>query len=173
MKSLKVALPLALLALLTMILSACASEQYYQSGSENKQTTTQYQDNKKQDEKKPEYQYYVKAASYEAKGHKTYVLTTYEGYTLYYFTDDTPSAPKCTDSCAQTWKPYVYNGSEKITYSSEITGKVDLYKASYGHHVTYNGHYLYTYTGDSAPNQYNGEGVGNKWYTATVDLKPY
>jgi hypothetical protein len=34
--------------------------------------------------------------------------------------------------------------------------------------VTYNGHPLYLYSGDSAPGQANGEDVGGVWYAVTT-----
>ncbi|MBV9257350.1 MAG: hypothetical protein JO215_04975, partial [Ktedonobacteraceae bacterium] len=39
-----------------------------------------------------------------------------------------------------------------------------------GHQLCYNGHPLYTYSGDTSPGQTNGEGIGNKWFVATSDL---
>jgi hypothetical protein len=39
-----------------------------------------------------------------------------------------------------------------------------------GSQVAYNGHPLYTYSGDSAPGQANGEGFGNIWFVAPTTL---
>ena len=35
--------------------------------------------------------------------------------------------------------------------------------------VTYNGHPLYFYAGDSGPHQTNGQGVGGIWYVINTD----
>ena len=39
-----------------------------------------------------------------------------------------------------------------------------------GSQVAYNGHPLYTYSGDSAPLQANGEGFGNVWFVVPTTL---
>ncbi len=44
-------------------------------------------------------------------------------------------------------------------------------KTANGNQVEYNGHLLYTFSGDSGPAQSHGEGVGNKWFVVTTDLK--
>jgi secreted repeat protein with Y-X4-D motif len=39
-----------------------------------------------------------------------------------------------------------------------------------GQQVEYNGHPLYNYSGDTAPGQTNGEGIGGMWFVATTTL---
>src|SRR6266581_1853625 len=39
-----------------------------------------------------------------------------------------------------------------------------------GNQVEYNGHPLYTFSGDSAPGQTNGEGITGMWFVATPNL---
>jgi predicted lipoprotein with Yx(FWY)xxD motif len=39
-----------------------------------------------------------------------------------------------------------------------------------GNQVEYNGHPLYTFSGDTAPGQANGEGVAGMWYVVTPNL---
>ena len=38
--------------------------------------------------------------------------------------------------------------------------------------VTYNGHPLYTYSGDSAAGQANGQGIGGVWFAVTATGTP-
>ena len=38
-----------------------------------------------------------------------------------------------------------------------------------GTHVTYDGHPLYRYSGDTAPGDTNGQGVGSVWFAMTAD----
>jgi predicted lipoprotein with Yx(FWY)xxD motif len=39
-----------------------------------------------------------------------------------------------------------------------------------GNQVEYNGHPLYTYSGDTASGQTTGEGVGGVWHVVTLNL---
>jgi predicted lipoprotein with Yx(FWY)xxD motif len=39
-----------------------------------------------------------------------------------------------------------------------------------GSQVEYNGHPLYTFSGDTAPGQTNGEGLFGMWFVATPNL---
>jgi predicted lipoprotein with Yx(FWY)xxD motif len=41
-----------------------------------------------------------------------------------------------------------------------------------GSQLEYNGHPLYTYSGDTGPGQTNGEGIGGVWHVVTSDLQP-
>ena len=96
------------------------------------------------------------------------ILVDAHGRTLYLFTpDDGMSAPQCTGSCAQTWPPLKASGAPK----AEGSAKQSLLGVEAGQ-VTYNGHPLYLYSGDSAPGQTNGEGVGGIWYVINTDGSP-
>ena len=46
-----------------------------------------------------------------------------------------------------------------------------LVKTANGSQVAYNGHLLYRYAADTAVGQANGQGMGGKWWVASVDLK--
>ena len=94
------------------------------------------------------------------------VLTNPEGRTLYGFAPDTPTASKCTGSCAAYWPPLT--GTPKAGQS--VTGKLGTIKRLGGAaQVTYDGHPLYTYAGDSRPGQANGNNLnlnGGIWHEA-------
>jgi predicted lipoprotein with Yx(FWY)xxD motif len=94
----------------------------------------------------------------------TTVLTNAKGFTLYSFAPDTPAASKCYGSCAAYWPPVT--GSPAA--SSALPGKVGTIKRTDGsEQLTYNGHPLYTYIGDSAPGQANGNNLnlnGGLWH---------
>jgi predicted lipoprotein with Yx(FWY)xxD motif len=154
--------------LLAMTLAACTPEQGYNT---NTQSTTEV---KKEDAKiTPEptkNDDYVKTTEITHEGKKKTILSDYRGHTLYYFTEDTQAEVKCTGACAQAWPPYVYKGEGTIKHTTTISGKLGYVKKEYGQHVTYNGHYLYTFSGDIAPGEYKGEGKEGKWYVAGNDL---
>ena len=94
----------------------------------------------------------------------TVVLTTAKGFTVYSFAPDTPTMSKCYGGCAAYWPPVT--GS--TTASSGLPGKVGtITRADGSHQLTYNGHPLYTYIGDSAPGQARGNNLnlnGGLWH---------
>src|SRR5580692_5128692 len=95
-------------------------------------------------------------------GGKT-VLTNGKGFTLYSFAPDTPTTSKCYGTCAAYWPPAI--GSSAA--GSGLPGKTTTIKRTDGSlQLTYNGHPLYTYVGDSAPGQASGNNVnlnGGLW----------
>ncbi len=98
------------------------------------------------------------------------VLTDTQGKALYYFTPDTSQKTACTGSCAETWPPLLFSGSGKVSAAANLPGKLAIYKNANGNQVIYNNHPLYTFSGDAAAGQVNGQGIGGKWFVATPDL---
>jgi predicted lipoprotein with Yx(FWY)xxD motif len=103
------------------------------------------------------------------KGKATTVLTNMQGETLYYFTPDTPTTSNCTGGCAGTWPPLLL-ASGTPTSASPLPGKLTVVMDANGNQVQYNGHFLYAFSGDSAPGQANGQGIGGVWFVATPSL---
>ena len=99
-------------------------------------------------------------------GHVT-VLTTSKGFTLYWFAPDTHTKSNCNGSCAQIWPPVKGPATAK-----GVKGKFATIKRSNGAvQATYNGHPLYTFTGDTAPKQTTGNGLnvnGGVWHEVTT-----
>ena len=93
----------------------------------------------------------------------TTVLTSAKGFTLYSFASDTPTASKCYGSCAAYWPPVTGTAAA----GSGLPRKTGTIKRTDGAlQLTYNGHPLYTYIGDSAPGQANGNDInlnGGLW----------
>jgi predicted lipoprotein with Yx(FWY)xxD motif len=96
------------------------------------------------------------------------VLTNAKGFTLYWFAPDTATTSKCNGSCATFWPPV----KGPATAGAGVTGKLATIKRSGGSvQATYNGHPLYTYSGDSAPGQAKGNGLnlsGGLWHEVTA-----
>jgi predicted lipoprotein with Yx(FWY)xxD motif len=92
------------------------------------------------------------------------VLTNAKGLTLYWFAPDTPTASRCTGSCAAYWPPVT--GTPKA--GPGVTGKLGtIRRPGGGLQATYDSHPLYTYIGDSAPGQAKGNRLdlnGGYWY---------
>lgn len=102
-----------------------------------------------------------------AKIGKVTVLTTAKGFTLYSFAPDTSTKSNCNGSCAQIWPPVKGPATAK-----GVKGKFATIKRTNGAvQATYNGHPLYTYTGDTAPKQTRGNGLnlnGGVWHEVTT-----
>ena len=96
------------------------------------------------------------------------VLTNADGLTLYWFAPDTPTTSKCTGSCAAYWPPVT--GSP--TAGPGVTGTLGTIRRPGGvTQVTYDGHPVYTYIGDSGPGQARGNNLnlnGGLWYEVRV-----
>jgi len=96
------------------------------------------------------------------------VLTSAKGFTLYSFAPDTATKSACYGQCAQYWPPVT--GS--TAHAAGVPGTFGTIKRTDGtSQVTYNGHPLYTYIGDSAPGQAHGNGLnlnGGLWREITV-----
>jgi predicted lipoprotein with Yx(FWY)xxD motif len=98
----------------------------------------------------------------------TTVLTNARGFTLYSFAPDTPATSKCYGSCAAYWPPVTGTAPA----SPGLPGTIGAITRTGGaRQLTYNGHPLYTYIGDSAPGQANGNNLnlnGGLWHEVTV-----
>jgi predicted lipoprotein with Yx(FWY)xxD motif len=96
------------------------------------------------------------------------VLADARGHTLYWFAPDTATRSACYGSCAVYWPPV----KGPATAGPGVTGKLSTLTRSDGSvQATYDGHPLYTYVGDSAPGQANGNGLnlnGGLWYEVTA-----
>jgi predicted lipoprotein with Yx(FWY)xxD motif len=96
------------------------------------------------------------------------VLTNADGLTLYWFAPDTKTSSKCFGSCAAYWPPV--SGSPAA--GPGVSGKLGTIKRPGGGlQATYDGHPLYTYIGDNAPGQANGNDLdlnGGFWYDIRV-----
>jgi predicted lipoprotein with Yx(FWY)xxD motif len=96
------------------------------------------------------------------------VLTNAKGFTLYWFVPDTPTSSKCNGSCTTYWPPV----KGPVTAGAGVTGKLSVITRADGSmQATWNGHPLYTYSGDTAPGQANGNGKnlsGGVWHEVTL-----
>lgn len=103
----------------------------------------------------------------------TTVLTDSKGFTLYWFVPDTSTTSKCTSSeCVKFWPPVV----GPVTAGSGVTGTLGTISRPDGStQATWNGHPLYTFKGDTAPGQANGNGQnvnGGVWHEVTPSGAP-
>ena len=95
------------------------------------------------------------------------VLTNAKGRTLYWFAPDTATRSACYGTCAAYWPPV----QGAVTAGPGVTGRLGTITRSDGSvQATYDGHPLYTYVGDTAAGQTNGNKLnlnGGLWYEVT------
>ena len=97
-------------------------------------------------------------------------LTGEDGKTLYLFTPDTTTASNCTGDCAATWPPFTLDSGETVKGGDGVTGTFATIARQDGSmQVTYAGHPLYYYGGDTSAGDVNGQGLFNKWYVVGAD----
>jgi predicted lipoprotein with Yx(FWY)xxD motif len=88
------------------------------------------------------------------------VLVNAAGRTLYAFSADTPQMIVCGSTCTPIWPVESVAAGTTPTAGPGVTGTLGTVTRSDGtHQVTYNGLLLYTYAGDSGPDQLNGQGI--------------
>lgn len=91
------------------------------------------------------------------------VLVDARGRTLYLFEKDKGAASSCYGACASVWPPLT--SVKGVAAGGLPAAKLGATKRTDGKtEVTYAGHPLYTYAGDSASGQISGEGVMNIWW---------
>ena len=113
----------------------------------------------------------LKTATATVSGKSETILTNAQGMTLYYRTSDAPPATVCSGGCASAWPPLIVSGSAAPTSATSLPGKLTSATDANGNQVEYNGHPLYTFSGDTAPGQTTGNGTAGIWFVTTPDLK--
>ena len=95
-------------------------------------------------------------------------LTDTFGFTLYIFTQDPVDGgvSACYDSCATTWPPVVIPEGDFLLSIPE--GFDEIPRDDGLGQLTYKGSPLYTYSGDAAPGDKNGDGVGGVWFAVAL-----
>lgn len=97
------------------------------------------------------------------------VLVNGSGRTLYLFLPDKQKAVTCTAACAQAWPPLVLATGAPTAGPGIHTSLLGTIKDPDGQtQVTYNHWPLYTFAGDSAPNQDKGQGIEGTWFAVTT-----
>lgn len=109
--------------------------------------------------------------SVQVNGAAKQALVTPSGKTLYYFTSDSATTSACSGGCVATWPPLMASSTQMAPIAG-LSGALTTISRSGGMQIAYNGHPLYTYSGDTAPGEDKGEGLFGKWFVATLDLAP-
>jgi len=100
---------------------------------------------------------------------KGMVLTNASGMTLYWFAKDTSTHSMCLLTCKATWPPVIMTATAAA--GTKLPGSFGTIKRPNGQiQLTYEGHPLYTYAGDTAVGMISGNGInaqGGLWWAMT------
>ncbi len=99
------------------------------------------------------------------------VLVDSSGRTLYLFEADTGDKSTCNGDCAKAWPPFTTKGQASAGGGVDAGQLGTTTRDDGTTQVTYFGHPLYYFAGDSAPGQANGNGsdaFGAEWYALTA-----
>ena len=94
-------------------------------------------------------------------------LTDGSGRAVYLWAKDTGDASQCSGACASAWPPVTATGSVTAGGSAVASDLSTITRSDGTKQVTYDGHPLYYYVGDSGPGQATGQGSDNfgaKWW---------
>jgi len=95
-----------------------------------------------------------------------------DGRALYLWDADHGKTSTCTGECARDWPPLTTTGKPTASGSAESSLLGTSKRADGTLEVTYAGHPLYRFAGDSSPGQINGQGsdaFGAPWWIVQPD----
>jgi predicted lipoprotein with Yx(FWY)xxD motif len=99
------------------------------------------------------------------------ILVDSQGRTLYLFQADKGTSSTCSGACATDWPPLTTKGKPTAGAGLSAAALGTTKRADGTSEVTYHGHPLYLYAGDTAPGQTNGQGsddFGAEWDVLTA-----
>ncbi|MGP7997841.1 MAG: hypothetical protein ACLPKI_11025 [Streptosporangiaceae bacterium] len=94
-------------------------------------------------------------------------LTTASGRTVYLWIADGMNKSNCSGACAGAWPPVLAHGKLTAAGGAKAADLGTITRSDGTKQVTYDGHPLYTFAGDSGPGQTSGQGsdeFGAKWW---------
>jgi predicted lipoprotein with Yx(FWY)xxD motif len=94
-------------------------------------------------------------------------LTTGSGKAVYLWVKDTGDMSNCTGACAGAWPPVTTTATATATGGAKASDIGTITRSDGTKQVTYDGHPLYYFSGDSGPGTATGQGsdgFGAKWW---------
>jgi predicted lipoprotein with Yx(FWY)xxD motif len=92
------------------------------------------------------------------------VLVDSEGMTVYLFTPDEGTTSTCYGGCESAWPPVVAEGKPTAGEGATSSALGTTKRKDGTMQVTYNGHPLYTFSGDTAPGEAVGQENDGTWF---------
>jgi predicted lipoprotein with Yx(FWY)xxD motif len=99
------------------------------------------------------------------------VLTNGSGRAVYLWAKDTGDMSNCTGACAGAWPPVTTTGTATASGGAQASDIGTITRSDGTKQVTYDGHPLYYFAGDSGPGTATGQGsdsFGAKWWLVTA-----
>ena len=94
-------------------------------------------------------------------------LTNSSGRAVYLWAADSMNKSTCSGACAGAWPPVTTKGNVTAADGAKTADLGTITRSDGSKQVTYDGHPLYYFAGDSGPGQTNGQGsdsFGAKWW---------
>ena len=101
------------------------------------------------------------------KGSLGTYLTDGQGRALYLWVRDGKNASACSGSCADAWPPLTTTGKPHADGSAKAADLGTITRTDGSRQITYDGHALYYYAGDTGADSTSGQGsdgFGAKWW---------
>jgi predicted lipoprotein with Yx(FWY)xxD motif len=103
------------------------------------------------------------------------ILVNGTGRTLYALSGDSSTKSICGSSCVAVWPPLTTSGAPRAGSGVDGSKLGTLMRSDGTTQVSYDGHPLYTFSGDSGSGQVHGEGItsfGGTWYVVDAAGSP-
>jgi predicted lipoprotein with Yx(FWY)xxD motif len=100
------------------------------------------------------------------------MLVDDEGRTLYLFLADKGPSSTCDGDCASNWPALTVSGQPSAGDGVDDSALGTTDRPDGTTQVTFDGHPLYTFAGDQAAGDTNGQGIGDLWYVVSPGGTP-
>lgn len=94
-----------------------------------------------------------------------------DGFTLYGFTQDTPTTSACAGACADNWPPVP--GDAKVGAELDSSLFTTITRDDGSTQLVFGDWPLYRFAGDGAPDDVNGQGINDVWFAIGPDATLY
>ncbi|MFZ2044271.1 MAG: hypothetical protein WAV12_09795 [Trebonia sp.] len=94
-------------------------------------------------------------------------LANSSGHAVYLWTKDSDGMSACSGACAGAWPPVTTTGTVTASGEAKSSDLSTITRSDGTKQVTYDGHPLYFFSGDSGPGMASGQGndgFGAKWW---------
>jgi predicted lipoprotein with Yx(FWY)xxD motif len=94
-------------------------------------------------------------------------LTNSAGRAIYLFMADSTGKSNCDAACASAWPPVIASGQPTAAGGAQSSDLGTITRSDGTKQVTYDGHPLYYFVGDTGPGTVKGQGIdgfGAKWW---------